>query len=245
MNTPPRLSHEVPEAEWASTPGLASEFILYLPALLDGGRRPHIVYANRVSTPKQVSTGNLDDQMDEGLAWLRNYKYQPPGPLNITEGVANASVYNPQNCLKEPPDFAKKLRARGVDVLIVALSRDRLIRHDGYRFTNDTEPPTITEYKLLIERMDGIPLATILHPDESARGKQTRRGQEAKGNRGGRPRGASPKQPGRLKERRIKLLSRVLELSAAGVPTRDIARQIGVAEATVRRWINDLGPGQQ
>jgi hypothetical protein len=168
-----------------------------------------------------------------------------PRWLTIRWVVGNASVNNPQHCLEEPLRVAKKLKAEGEDVLIVAMSRDRLIRHAGFDGTAATERPTSAEYKLLAARMDGIPLATIMHPDDpDTRGAQTQRGQAAKGKRGGRPRGPSLK-PGGLKERQILLLPQVLYLHAEGKSYRVIGTETGIPWTTVRRWINAVEPGPE
>lgn len=82
-----------------------------------------------------------------------------------------------------------------------------------------------------------VPLATVLDPDATAaqeRAYQMKRGQEGSGNYGGRP--AKPR-PGDKKQRRLKLLPRVLRMRLVGYSNRAIGRELEVPERTIRDWL--------
>jgi hypothetical protein len=104
------------------------------------------------------------------------------GLVAVFDGVEPSRVQDDRPLLEQAIEEARKLGA-----LLVAPSRCRFIRSRGFDGRNETEAPTIAEYKQLQRMAGDVPLATIYHPDQSARSDQIKRGQQAKGHRGGRP----------------------------------------------------------
>jgi DNA invertase Pin-like site-specific DNA recombinase len=78
---------------------------------------------------------------------------------------------------------------------------------------------------------DGVPLATLMHPDAPARGQQTRRGMRAKDRRGGRP------VPGYKKRRRLLNQTKIRWLIGLGLSARAVARLLNLHPNQVARWL--------
>ena len=73
--------------------------------------------------------------------------------------------------------------------IIVAESTDRYLRHHDYH-ADTTLLPTVGQFEDLKARAQGVTLATVLPPDATkaeVSSHQKKRGQRAKGNKGGRP----------------------------------------------------------
>ena len=187
----PRYSHEAFRTDsrgrehslWDSVPGVASEFIHHLPDLLKRKRRPIVLYC-RVSSEKQERQGNLVHQKDWAIGQLLEMGFSPGPDLLIFDGVESSRVQDPRLLLNEAIDEARR---RGA--ILVAGYRDRFIRW-RHEFENSTrnQLPLIGEYMGLRKMAGDVPFATIYPPDGPlARSDQIKRGQRAKGNRGGRP----------------------------------------------------------
>ena len=167
---------------WRCTSGIASEFIHHLPDLLAEERRP-VVLLCRVSNEKQEQQGNLDDQMNDAIAKLRKPGFRLGRDLFVFDAVESSRIQDDRLLLEWAVAFA---RERGA--ILVAVHRDRFIRSSSFDGRTKTEAPTIGEYVQLKRLAGDVPLATILHPDDPAtRSKQIKRGQQAKGRKGGRP----------------------------------------------------------
>jgi hypothetical protein len=115
----------------------------------------------------------------------------------------------------------------------------RTIRPTIYYDGHPDAPLKEWDLRLLRHLARGVPLYTLTDPDAAPgeiRSRQPRRGQQAKGRRGGRP------LKGRDRFRR-KWLPRVLELREEGVGYRPIATTVSeesgkrVTHMTVRKWI--------
>ena len=188
----PRYSHEGYRISkggrrcniWLWTPGIASEFINYLPDLPAQEGRIVVLYC-RVSTEKQEKRGNLDEQTDDAIRRLRQMGFRPGRTLFIFDGVESSRIHDHRILLERALAFARERNG-----ILVALSRDRFIRCSsfGRGVPKEVEPPRIAEYMQLRDLAGGVALATILHPDDPAvRSEQVKRGQRAKGRKGGRP----------------------------------------------------------
>ena len=87
-------------------------------------------------------------------------------------GVESSRVEDDRPLLEQA---IQKARIRGG--IVVAVSRDRFIRHRHFDGRNKTEMPTIAEYRQLHRMAGGVPLATLCDPDQPARSDQIKRGQ--------------------------------------------------------------------
>ena len=125
------------------------------------------------------------------------------------------------------------------DAVLVFESTDRAIRHPDYHSrANPNAQARDVDLEELRQWTDGVPLFTLLPPNATSgevRAYQTKRGQATKGRKGGRPR-KNP--PGYKKQRRQKLLRRVLKLRRNGASYRKIARECGVPTTTLHAWVS-------
>jgi hypothetical protein len=129
------------------------------------------------------------------------------------------------------------------DAIILAATTDRLIRSFWFRSNHMVLSQAQAQRQDLIElheAADGVRLMTFLDPDASpaeCKSLLTKWGQEAKGKRGGRPVKAEPKSAGSVKQRRLALLPRVLQLHAERLGYGAIAARLGLPKTTVQRWV--------
>ena len=140
--------------------------------------------------------------------------------------------------------------ARLCNTNILAETLDRLIRPTTFHpYLAPHAPLTRDDLRRLAQVAKGVRLMTIVHPDaspSSAHGFQTKRGQLASGNPGGRPR-RHDNEPGHRRRRRDRLLEDVLRLRQAGLSSRDIAERIRhetgeeLSHRTVQLWISQGG----
>jgi hypothetical protein len=116
--------------------------------------------------------------------------------------------------------------AKGENALILAETTSRLVRSHLYHPSDRPDAqPKDAEFQVLLEYVEGVRLVTALNPDAipgEERAYQTIRGQQAKGNRGGRPRKINSER-GKLKERRLRYRSLTAELAQRGMKCRQIA----------------------
>jgi DNA invertase Pin-like site-specific DNA recombinase len=147
--------------------------------------------------------------------------------------VLNEDRWALMNAVEE----AKKLIAKGKKVVIVAPSSDRFLRNKYFTVDKPDLLPTEAEFEKLKKLTCGVPLVTLLDPDmppKEARGFQSKWGQSAKGNKGGRPR---DKIPGYKKQRRKEKIDKVIELHKQGVNPCHIAAFTLIPVSTVNDWI--------
>ncbi len=162
--------------------GRASDYLHYLPDLPEEGRKLVVLYC-RVSSPEQERDGNLSDQEDEAIQQLRTMGIRRGhGLVGVVSGVESSRIQDSRPLLERAIAEARK---RGA--ILVTMHRDRLLRSRHFDGTNETEAPTIADYVQLRRMAGDVSLASIRDPDQPARSDQVKRGQQAKGNRGGRP----------------------------------------------------------
>lgn len=128
------------------------------------------------------------------------------------------------------------LKAKDAGAVIVAESVSRYIRILRYR-SRRFQPPSVFDMRRLMAEADGVPLATLVHPDapeSEERSEQTKRGQAGKGNYGGRP-----KEQFRKKAKRLKQKPKAIALRREGFSYRQIGRKLGVHWSTIRDWTKD------
>lgn len=213
------------------TPGIASEFMSKLSDLVSQSKtQVRVVLYCRESK----DNGNLADQKEDALKQLETLGVEV---ISTFKEVENGSIFNfGRYQFDLAVDCALKENA-----VIVALSRDRFLRHRHSDNTNLGEQPTIGELCFFEGALRGVKAATIHDPDKSARGKQTKRGQTSKGKRGGRPYKLKP----RGKERMAAYYPLALELHREGMSLRKIADTLNsrennfpkVSHSTIRNWI--------
>jgi DNA invertase Pin-like site-specific DNA recombinase len=128
------------------------------------------------------------------------------------------------------------------NAVIVTTSSDRFLRHrDFHSVENPNILPTIEDFEQLKELTGDIPLLTLLNPDmppQEVRSYQSKWGQRAKGNKGGRPR---KKVAGYKKQQRIQKLGRVIRLYKKGKKISVISFKTGIKRSTITDWIEKYG----
>lgn len=211
------------------TPGDASKYITH-----DGIQQgDQVVLYCRVSTRQQYHSGNLIAQE----AYLRT-QINARGAIVVKSVRFVGSGFFPLR-LAYAATLAKQCGAK-----IVALTTDRLIRNEFYKSTGSNLERNVRAnlegLETLKQCAQGIELVTLLHPNASlseSSGLQKKIGQEVKGRKGGRPK-KNP--PGYKKVRRDENLPTVRRLQIEGVGIREIARRLGLPEATVRYWVRNF-----
>ncbi len=206
--------------------GIASDFISDIRSLKSG--KPVVIYC-RVSSSDQDYKQNLSDQMvsmqdrikQKGYEIIRTIKDVCSGWQEERDGLLLAAK------------IAQKNKA-----VVVAESPTRLIRSRDFNSkTNWKVQPTVAEYRRLQRDTRGVKLATLVNPDatpEEIRSHETRRGKNAKGNPGGRPRKRCPGYKLRIRQ---EYLPKVLDLYERRKNKALIARMTGLNYNTVYSWI--------
>ena len=128
--------------------------------------------------------------------------------------------------------------AKRRQAVIITTSADRFLRNiDFHTKQNSDALPTEAEFELLKELTNNVPLLTLLRPDMSprkVRGYVTKWGQNAKGNKGGRP---TENKSGYKKQKRHDCLSHVLTLRKKGYSWGDIVKATGIPKTTAWDWV--------
>lgn len=247
---------------WRFTRGIASEYIASLKRLVarevglntaPGVTGRLVVLYCRESSCKQQARGNLKIQIDHMVETVealgcRIAKHED-GEHCIFKEVVTADIRAVYD--NSPGRKIRRQLERAIDcarhhgAVLVAYSRDRLLRHSGYNGTNETDEPTIWELKLFEELADGVTVATILDPDTPSgvvRGFQIKLGQ-AKKSKGGRPpKHASERKSYNARRKRLRTIVKVLYLQ--GWSLRPIMKWVNglpndlapLSHETVRRW---------
>jgi len=185
-----------------------------------------VVLCCRVSGRSQHQKRNLDDQETNLRARM---KVLGASVVGVQKHVG--SGWDPSWLL---PAKAKAI-AHGASIL-VAETTCRLARHPGYHsnYNPDAQARDSDLYDLALWT-DGMILCTHLDPDASpmrVRSYQRKRGQWAKGQKGGRP-----TKPGCKKRLRERLWFQVKERKASGNSVRQIAKEFGLQPSTVQDWL--------
>lgn len=212
-------------------PGKASDYIRPIDELRPG--QP-VVLVCRESGWKQHRNGNLLDQ----LIRVRN-EVESRGGVVVYEHSYIGSGWD--------PDIGSAvIEADKHGAVLVAETVDRLMRPTDYHSVHN--PNAVLrdrDLRMLRHLTWGLPLMTIEHPDAAPgqnRSRQTRRGQEAKGNRGGRP------VKGRKAFRR-KWEPLARELREVGWGLRRIAKEISrragcsISHTAVGNWLRQTRAG--
>ena len=190
-------------------PGDASHYIKWAPDVIAKGTK--VVIAARVSTGQQNRRQNLADQVGHLSRWVAD-----SGALVVGDPVEHVGSGADPSWL---PGAALLARQHGA--VILAESVDRLIRNPDFNpKTCPDAQPREADLEELRVWTDGVILATLIHPNATPaeiRSFQRRRGQEAKGHRGGRPRKR------RWKERRLARIDLARRMRDDGWSCRQIA----------------------
>jgi hypothetical protein len=110
--------------------------------------------------------------------------------------------------------------------------------HGKYSEKNQDAIPTVFEFEKLKELADGVPLATILHPDanwKEERALETKRGKQAKN---------KAKDKHSTKTFKRDWLPLVLVMKARGKSISEITKRIRkvsehhISEMTIKKWIS-------
>jgi len=215
----------------------ASEFIRSIDAL-----KPCkvILYARESSKAQKP---NLEDQISNGKAKLERKGF------TVVE-ICREIIPAWEEATSERGRFKLEravLLAKEHGAIVVAESLDRFRRTFVYQWKKGEFQPPLTAYEMnrLMEEADGVPLATLTHPDATpskVRRDQTKRGQAGKGHFGGRPVTKFSSKT----EVREKLRPIAIKLRKFGLGYGGIAKQLSVdyreklkkdlSRATVQGW---------
>ncbi|MCA9070740.1 MAG: recombinase family protein [Planctomycetaceae bacterium] len=216
--------------------GIGSDYLRQLSGLIKDSQKVRGILYGRESR----DNGNLSDQVKQATEELESLGVEI---IATFKEVQNGSIYN-----LDRTEFFKAFEvAKLHNAILVAPSRERIIRSKNYNGNFESDQPTVAEYNALQVLADGVTIATILHPDEFGRSKETKRGQQAKGNKGGRPPKEKPKTKPHGKVRREAYLPLVLEMHKVGFSLRIIAAELNamddgfpdVCHKTISNWIKE------
>lgn len=223
-----------------SPEGNASKYIYHLDEYLKQHPDIEALIYCRVSSGPQKYKCNLVTYEKVSLGELKKRGIPVVGCCYSEESsgwVLNDEREELINAIEE----AKRLIKKGRKIVIVTASTNRFLRNRDFRTTERPYSlPTEADFQQLNELACGVPLVTLLSPDmseEEVRSYQTKWGQEAKGNKGGRP---EKKEPGYKKRRRIRKLDKVRQLHKQGTAVCDIERQTGIKRSTIIDWIAEI-----
>jgi len=132
------------------------------------------------------------------------------------------------------------LKAKAAGAVIAAASVDRFRRSwdPDWKKRKRQRRLSVFEIESLMTEADGVPLATLIHPDTApneVRSYQTKRGQAGKGNYGGRPAERFPKKAIRLEKK-----PEAIALWKQGFSYRRIGRLWNVTRSTIRDWTKNV-----
>ena len=187
----------------------------------------------RVSGPRQAARGNNGDQEAELRAAVEARGGVVLLPAHHAIGPAGA-------CLADLHAAARA--AAAASAVLLATDTSRLARHPAYNPKEQGKKktyqrPGLSALRAVQFACGGVQVATLHPPDASpaeVRGTQTRRGQQQKGRKGGRPR---KQRPGYKLLRRLAALPKVRTMKREGMSNREIAEALNVPRRTVDRWV--------
>ena len=165
-----------------SPPGKASDCIQHFKDV----QATDVVLYCRVSLIEQYRNGNLGDQVAHCRRLLERQGANIIAVYHCIETSSELDDWMDRPTLATAIATAKKWGA-----VLVVETTSRLIRSLNYYYErNQQAQPTEIEFEKLLRLCNGVTLATLEHPNASSgeeRSYQTKRGQEAKGRKGGRP----------------------------------------------------------
>jgi DNA invertase Pin-like site-specific DNA recombinase len=219
-------------------PARASDYyIRHLKELAEECPGLQVVLYLRESSRTQARNGNFDGQE----AFCRQ-ELELLGVTLVEEplyDVASGWAFDDRPGFRAACEAAKN---RGVP--LVSASLDRTLRSREYHSSEKPDAvPTVGEFEELKRQVDGVLPATIIHPDtppDEVRGNQSRWGQLAKRNKGGRPK---KNLPGYKKERREQMLPEAQRMRKAGYSYSRIAKVLGVSRSTCQDWCKGIRKG--
>ena len=192
------------------------------------------VLALRVSAGSQDRRNNIQDQEDTLWRIVEESGGRVVGTFRHT-----GSGTNPE-WLREAAAHAHTMKA-----VLLAETVDRFVRPEAYhsKLCHDAQA-TDADLKLLRQVCGEVRLMTYVHPDASPRevkAYHTKRGQRAKGRKGGRPRA---QKRGYKAEVQAQRMSDVLELCWVGDSVRKIAKLLQLFPTQVQRYVARLRAGE-
>lgn len=206
------------------TVAVASKHLRHLSALTP---RRAVIYA-RDSDRSQED--NLPHQARRISQAAKRLGFEVVGKMEVVESGS-------ESC-RDGFERAVLMAKNGPDVIIIAEAVNRFKRNYGRRHW--MKPLYELEMRELLADADGVQLVTVDHPDappEKVHSEQTKRGQQGRGNVGGRPPVEHP-----FKERRLRLSGQVIEKRKVGWSYRQIADQFGIARNTAKAWAKTARP---
>lgn len=220
---------------------LMTEYVSWWREIEEQSNSRKVVLYCRVSARSQNHRGNLDNY--EVFLRKRMKQNGTTKVIRVFREVASGWAWNDRSEFREACRFTKKHGA-----ILVAFSVDRFIRSRSYHSKdNPFVQPSEDEFEYLQFVAEGITLATVYHPNKSARkirGIQSRLGQIIKKNKGGRPKknpsGPKNNPPGYKKKRRDELKEGVRILRREGTSYGDIATTFGLRRSTVQYWCRGI-----
>lgn len=208
-----------------------SEHVLWV---FDLPRTTPLVLFIRVSSRSQ--RGNLFHQSWHNLEYLEERGFNV---INVIREVSPGFEFAP----KKRPELVRAAQlAKKYGATIVFVDTDRLIRSSRYSRDNDAMA-TNRDFDELLKIFDGVPVATILHPDTPRKGKngirgsESKRGQFHRGKSGGRPRKT---RPGDKKRKKQESIGPLRQRRKAGASYRDIEKELNIPRESARRWMAEL-----
>lgn len=214
-----------------SPPGIASDYLRYFPDLVAKGVVEDVVLYCRVSSRSQRRKANAADQ-EAGMRRILAALDVPVLGCHIDDGVSGWRV-DEQLELAAAVEVARR---SGPRTIVLAESTGRFRRHIDYNGTKSAVP-TVADFEDLMHRVDGVVLATMLHPDaplEEVRQFETMRGQHAKQNQGGRP----AKRRSQANYKQAYAVDKLTWARRLGMTSKkEIARFYRRAPSTVRGWV--------
>lgn len=222
------LRHANGIGKWPHSVAQSSDYIAWLPDLIDKDKTSPIVVYCRVSSPRQEKEGNLQRQLD-----AVRYKLER---LGVTSRVIDVISGNESSRMSDNRLLLERATAiaRCNNAILVAESRCRFLRSVHNDGSSQRERPTVRDMVNFRHIVNTVVAATIEHPDNSARSEQISRGQAASGNFGGRPR---KHRLGYKREIRDANRSTALKLRTEGQSIRSIARALSIPKSTIARWL--------
>jgi DNA invertase Pin-like site-specific DNA recombinase len=207
-------------------PGKASRLISSIETIRPGDK---VVLCCRVSGREQNRKRNLKDQETN----LRRVVEECEA--TVVDVATHVGPGWDTDWLLRAAEAARRYGAK-----LLAESTSRLIRHPCY---NSKSWPTAqardSDLYDLRWATEGVTVVTVVSPDATPseeRSHYTKRGQQEKSRKGGRP---TKTKPGDKKRRRLELLPLVLRLRERGATLGDIVARTKLPKSTIARWIHE------